>query len=194
MAEDAPFVTPDWSAPLYLERRLSEVPSDAWVKGMYLNALADDMQAAGRPPKNPRRWVAFKNVPMREWLELLVEATAAIHPRSPPREALRRMGQKGYQTFAKSIAGRVLIDLGGVELASALRVIPAIYRNVSAGSCEIDIDAKRRIAIARLRNIWDWPDAWQVGLFEGGCLAFREVGTVRVRLHSICDADLEIKW
>lgn len=194
MADDGPFLAPDWTAPLYLERRLNEVPRDAWVKGMYLNGLVDDMIAAGKAPAKPRRWVAFKNVPMREWLELLVEASAAIHPRAPPREALRRLGQKGYQTFAKSIAGRVLIDLGGVEFASALRVIPSIYRNVSAGSCDIDVDPKKRIAIARLRNIWDWPDAWQVGLFEGGLLAFREAGTVRVRLLSMCDADLEIKW
>lgn len=192
MGEEPPFVVPDWSAPLDLERRLSSVPSDAWVKGMYLNGLVDDMRAAGK--SHPGKWVGFKNVPMREWLELLAVASAAIHPRVPAREALRRLGQKGYQTFAKSIAGRVLIDLGGVEFASALRVIPAIYRNVSAGSCEMVVDREKRTAIARLRNIWDWPDAWQVGLFEGGLLAFKETGTVRVRNRSMCDADLQIQW
>jgi uncharacterized protein (TIGR02265 family) len=186
------FSLPDWNAPLELERRLREVPPTAWVKGMYLNQLVEDMRAAGKP--HPGRWVAFKNVPMREWLELLVEASAAIHPRVPPREALRRLGQKGYQTFAKSIAGRVIIDLGGVDLASALRVIPTIYRNVSAGSCEIEIDRERRTAVARLRGIWDWPDAWQVGLFEGGMIAFKQRGTVKVRSLSPCDADLELKW
>ena len=86
------------------------------------------------------------------------------------------------------------LRLGGVDFASALRVIPAIYRNVSAGSCEMEIDRRNGIAIARLRGIWDWPDAWQVGLFEGGLLAFREVGTVRVRNRSLCEADLEIRW
>ncbi len=192
MNEGAPFLAPDWNAPLDLERRLRAVPDSAWVKGMYLNQLVDDMRAAGK--EHSGKWVGFKNVPMREWLALLVQASEALHPRVPPREALRRLGQKGYQTFAKSIAGRVIIDLGGVELASALRVIPTIYRNVSAGSCAIEIDRAKRTATARLRGIWDWPDAWQVGLFEGGMLAFKERGTVKVRNLSMSDADLEMRW
>ena len=45
-----------------------------------------------------------------------------------------------------------------------------------------------------LRQAWDFPEAWQVGVFEGGLRAFGKKGQVRVCVRSISEVDLELVW
>src|SRR4051812_34639258 len=102
------FIAPDFSAPLQLEERVRGPGSQATVRGMFIQGVVDQVKAAtGRTPGRSR-YLAFSDYPGREWMELLVDCAALLHPRLPPREALRRMGRRTYPIFAESTVGRVL--------------------------------------------------------------------------------------
>ncbi len=190
----APFLLPTFAAPLDLESRLPRVPPDATVKGMFFQSVADEAKAASGVTVGRGRWVAFKDYPTREWLTLLVECARLVHPRVSPRESLRRLGQNAYPTFLSSTVGRVLMSVADNDLALALRQVPRIYAvSGNTGRAELGELTEGR-AIIQLRNVWDFTDSWQVGVFEGGMRAFRKQGSVLVRALSICDADLELTW
>jgi hypothetical protein len=44
------------------------------------------------------------------------------------------------------------------------------------------------------RNIWNFPESYQVGAVEGACRAFDQEPRVLMRVHSECDLDLLIRW
>ena len=48
-------------------------------------------------------------------------------------------------------------------------------------------------ARVELRQIWSFPDAYQVGVFEGAMLALDIEGEVQLRVLSPCDADFEVR-
>lgn len=46
-----------------------------------------------------------------------------------------------------------------------------------------------------LRDIWNFADCYQAGVFEGAMESFRVVGTVRVEtLERPCDVNLHLEW
>lgn len=188
------FVLPDLDAPLDLEARLAQVPAAASLKGMFLQSVADEARAASGVTAGRGRWVAFKDYPISEFLKLLVECGKLTHPRASPREGIRRLGARAYPTFAESTVGRVIMSVAGSNFDLALRQAPRIYA-VSGNTTTAQVT---RVgdghAIVHLRSAWDFPESWQVGVFEGAMRIFRRTGTVRVRTLSICDVDLELTW
>ena len=49
-------------------------------------------------------------------------------------------------------------------------------------------------AVLGLRDIWDYLDAWHVGIYEGALAAFGVEGEVRVRSFDLQNGDLEIRY
>ena len=188
------FTLPDTTAPLDLEERLAKLPAGLTVKGMFLKSIGDAAAAVSRAKHGRGHWLAFKDYPLQEWLQLLVECGRVVHPRASPREGIRRLGQRAYPAFAESNVGRVVMSIAGNNLAAALRQAPRAYA-VSSNSATLEIGSMTEgSAILHLRGAWDFPEAWGIDVFEGVIQAFRRQGTVRVRTLSLCDVDLEITW
>jgi uncharacterized protein (TIGR02265 family) len=188
------FTVPNTGAPLDLEQRLAKVPPTTTVKGMFMQAIADEARAVSGATQGRGRWLAFKDYPLREWLTLLVDCARAAHPRVSAREGIRRLGQNAYPMFARSTIGKVVMSVAGDNFALALRQVPRVYA-VSGNGVTAELAEQREgRAIVQLRGVWDFPDAWQVGAFEGALDAFRKEGSVRVRILSLCDVDLELTW
>lgn len=188
------FTTPDLNAPLELAARIAAVPATASVKGMFLQSIAEAARAASGKTAGRGKWLAFKDYPYQEWLGLLVECAELAHPRVAPREGMRRLGQGAYDTFVNSTIGRVVMSVAGSSLPLALRQVPRIYSlSGTVGTAEVSAVTDVS-AMVHLRGVWDFVDAWHVGVYEGGMRAFRRQGAVRVRLLSMCDADLELTW
>jgi uncharacterized protein (TIGR02265 family) len=56
------------------------------------------------------------------------------------------------------------------------------------------VERGERRARVELRQIWPFPDAYQVGVFEGALQAIDLAGEVQVRVLSPCDVDFEVTW
>ena len=188
------FTLPDTEAPLDLEERLAKLPAGMTVKGMFMKSVGDAATAVSRTKHGRGHWMGFKDYPVQEWLELLVECGRVVHPRASPREGIRRLGQSAYPTFAESTVGKVVMSVAGNNLAAALRQAPRAYA-VSGNGATLEIGSVAEgSALLHLRNAWDFPEAWGLGVFEGVIQAFHRQGTVRTRTLSICNVDLELTW
>jgi uncharacterized protein (TIGR02265 family) len=188
------FRLPDFEAPLDLEARIKDMPSTAIVKGMFFQSLDDAAYAACGKHVGRGKWLAFKDYPVREWIRVLHDAAALAEPNVPRREGIRRLGATGYPTFAESMVGRVLLNFASRDFGAVLRLAPRIYALTgNSGTLSIEPLGDRKV-IVQLRGYWDWIDAWHLGVFEGGMKALGVVGTVRVRIRSMCDGDLLVEW
>jgi uncharacterized protein (TIGR02265 family) len=190
----ASFQLPDFEVPLDLETRLDEAPEDGRVKGMFFQSILEQVAAAGASYPTEQRYFGFKDYPLRDFLRILGEAAPLAHPGESPREALRRVGRQVYPTFVQSMVGKVLFGMVGDDFSAALSLAGKAYRiSQTVGSAEVGENEAGR-AIIHLRDVWAFPDAYQVGIYEGGLDVFGLEGEVRVRLLSSCDADLEVRW
>jgi uncharacterized protein (TIGR02265 family) len=191
---DPDFSPPDFTEPLDLAERLTQVPRGHSIKGMFLQSLVDQAKAAAGRTPGRGRYLPFKDYTFTEWMELMVECAACAHPRVTAREGMRRLGQKAYPTFTESTLGKVVMSVAGIDLVSAFRLTPRIYgMSGKSGTVEITNLAEGR-AVVHLRGMWDFPTAWHVGVFEGGIRAFGKTPLVKVRSFSKCDADIEARW
>ncbi len=190
---DEEFRVPDFSAPLDTRARIATAPEDGWVRGMFFHEIASRAATRLGRPVARERYVGFKAYPLREYLHLLVEAAGILHPDAPIREGLRRIGHLAYPTFAASTVGGILFSVAG-DFVGALRLASQAFRvAVHPGRVEI-----RRVegkgAIAELRSMYSFAEAYQVGVFEGAMTAFGVTGDVRVRVLSVSEVDLRLTW
>ncbi len=188
------FGNPDVWAPIELEAHLAALPPSATVKGMFLSNIAElaENRAGKRPGR--KRYVAFSNYPMREMVELLPAAAELAYPGLPVREGMRRLGRQAYPTFSSSTLGRVVMSVAGNDPRSALHLAPKAYRLIgNAGTAKV-VDRSDREAVLQLRGVWAWPESYNVGVHEGALDALGVDGEVLVRVLSLCDADLLVRW
>ncbi len=188
------FNEPNTLAPLELEARIAALPANATVKGMFLSSISDlvEERAGQRPGR--KRYVAFANYPLREMIELLPKAAELAYPGRPVREGMRRLGRMAYPTFASSTVGRVVMSIAGEDPRAALHAAPKAYRLVGNTGAARVLDTGDGEAILELRGVWGWPESYNVGVHEGALDALGVDGEVKVRVMSLCDADLLIRW
>jgi uncharacterized protein (TIGR02265 family) len=191
-----PFSLPDLSAPLDLAERLRDMPPGAAAKGMFFQSMVDAARAAAGHAPGRERYVAFKDYPMDEFMTVMAECAVLVFPHVPPRDAIRRLALNAYAKFEESTIGRVLTSVAGRNFHATLRLVPRMYAvTIHPGHGEVAMGAiEERRAEVLIRGLWDFPDAWHVGVFEGGMRVFGKTGEVRVRVHSRCDVDLELSW
>jgi uncharacterized protein (TIGR02265 family) len=127
-------------------------------------------------------------------MELLVESARLAYPRVPVREGMRRLGQLTYPRAASSTVGKIVFSAVGRNIGAAVRLLPRFYAAFGRKGSVTVSDVTDGGAFVQLRGFWDFPEAYQVGVFEGGITAFGRTGTVRVESLSFCDADFEITW
>jgi len=187
------FVHPDFSGELQLAERVRGLPRRAHVKGMFLKGIVDRADAVGVRLDCPR-YIAFKDYPVSEYLELLAKAAALVHPDVTPLDGLRRLGHTVYPTFISSTIGRVTMAVAGRDMRAAVSLAPRAY-TIAGNTARIEIlSLTKRSARLAFRNVWDWPGAYQVGIMEGAFDAYDVEGEVLVKIHSLCDAELYLEW
>src|SRR4051794_11113794 len=116
------FLPPSWEAPLDVGAYLAATPAHATSKGMFTAALVTEAKRRGIALKHARdHYVAFKDYPMAEHMQVLCEASRAFFPGLPLRRGLRALGRDAYATFNNSMIGKVTLDSAS-DIPSALRV------------------------------------------------------------------------
>lgn len=187
------FVRPDWSLPLDLEDRLAKVPEAATVKGMFFSGPID--LAAKKTAKHVGRdrYVAFKDYPLTEHLEVLAQCAKLAYPREPARSALRRLGHDAYRTFVESLAGRALFAVAARSWEDGLTLVSRAYGITGPVGTGRVVEASASGAVIALRGIWNFPDSYHLGVFEGAISQYGKAGEIWVRVHGLADVDLQIR-
>lgn len=188
------FVEPDFGAPIDFEARLKAVPADATVRGMFLQLLLEGISGEAALAVRGRRYVSFKNYPMRDYVELLaISCTKSVRGLAHG-ECVRRLGRTVYPKYASTITGTAIFAAAGRSFRRMLELCPAAYR-ISTPTAAVSIlsieDGRARVA---LRRLWNLPDLHQVGIFEGAMDVCGAVGSVLVERHSPCDVDFDVRW
>ena len=188
------FVAPDWDAPLDVAAYVDVMPPNARIKGMYPTAIVDAARArAIALPTARERYLAFQDVPMREYATLLVEAARAFFPEATLRSGLRRLGRASHGVFAQSVVGRVVLSTVS-DLPGALSACAKAYA-ISAPPSHAELleigDAR---AIFALANVYSFLDSHHVGVLEGIANSCGVRVATRLRLSSLFDGEIELTW
>ncbi len=188
------FRFPDWRAPIDLADRVRRAPAEHTVKGMFFQQALEAACSATGEARAPSRYAPFEDYPLRDWLGLLVRAAEVAYPGEPVREGLRRIGRRAREAFASSVIGNVLLSPVDHDVSARLRLAPRIYRMMGrGGSVDASFPTPTR-ALLHLRDVWDFPDAYHVGIFESVLCALGISGQVRVRVLGQASADIEVSW
>lgn len=186
------FDWPDYSAPLHVAPRAARCPVEGAVKGMFFQSIIDEVARRGGRRVGRDRYVAFRGYPLREWLELLPEAAVAAYPALGPREGMRRFGQRAFDVFTASMAGRVLFSMAGRNVRMAVSLTGRAFDVIGSHGAVSVLENDEGRAVFGLSDMWDYIDAWHVGVYEGALAAFGLTGEVRVRMHDLANGDLEL--
>lgn len=191
------YTAPRFDTDIDTEVYLGRVPPDAYCKGMFFHDVLDavrsvDPDAARRLAR--RRYLHFKDYPLREHMELTDEAVRLLYPGLPTREAMRRLGWLAYPTFVESMIGRVVFGVLGKDLDRIFEVGPKSF----------DVSLTRGRAVATrlghghwqyaFRDIYGYLDAYYVGVVEGPIRHHRLTPDVRVHLTTLSDGVMDIRW
>lgn len=176
-----------------LVSHIDRTPGGHTVKGMYLAGILDALDA--RKVRRPDfRVQAFRDYPLRQYMELLLDAAVTLYPNQPIRAALISLGRLAIPTFASSIVGGVIMGTVGRSWDIALKCVSKGYQvSLRPGNATVTGMSDGR-AVLQLREVWNFPDSYQVGVVEGLLEWCDLQGSVTARVLAPCDVDLEIEW
>ncbi|MEM9191362.1 MAG: DUF2378 family protein [Myxococcota bacterium] len=194
LSPGSPFCRPTFTGPLDLEERLGRAPSDGQVKGMFFRGIAEESSRLAGERVGRERYVLFRGYPLREWLEFMPAAARAAYPHVDPREGMRRFGHGAFGVFLKSTAGRVLFSMAGQNPGIAVGLTGRAFEMIgSHGRVEM-LENEQGRAILAFEEMYDWVEAWHVGIIEGALRAFGASGEVRAKMHDIANGQLEVHY
>jgi uncharacterized protein (TIGR02265 family) len=186
------FAEVDLQAPLDVEARIDATPLTATVKGMFIEPLARSARQSGIACEP--RYLAFREYPLRDFMRLLASCARTRHPGVPTRQAFRRLGRDAFPALTSSVAGRVIFTFAHGDARGALRLAPEGYK-LSLSHCSVRTRlSTREQVVLELRDVWNFPECYHVGVVEGGCMAFGPQPRIRTRVLSPCSVDMLIRW
>jgi uncharacterized protein (TIGR02265 family) len=193
------FVEPPWRAALDVEHELRAVPADAKISGMFMAPLLLELKRTDPDGAVPRaRYVPFNFYPLREHVQLLLDASQRVYPDRPLRMALRTLGRGAPSAFTASTLGKVV--LGSTQgVHDRIAAIAKGYElNMRPGSATIIENVPGRIVV-RLDYVHYFLDSHHVGVFEGTMKQAGVAGRVLIaaRDHAApphASADLLLEW
>ena len=187
------FVDPDWSAPIDFAERLAAIPPGAMVRGMFVQLLVDAIGPTNMAKRPAKRYYAFKNYPLREYVELL--GFAAEHMRKKaPADCVRRLGWRVYPNYAKTITGTAIFAVAGHDFYRMIELAPTAYQ-VSLQPAEVHISTlEPQYALVQLRNLYNVPEFHQVGIWEGAMQTCGVQGQIKTEVIDYGAVNFEIRW
>lgn len=187
------FRDPDWTGPLDLEQRLETLSADAMTYGFAFRGAVEDLVAKNGSDGGYPDHGAFARYPIRDFIRFVADIAPKLHPDVPIREALRQMGRRQLPRIRENSAGRMILAVAGNRLESAFKVVGRLYQLMSAAEATL-VESGPGFALVRVRNIWTFPYAYQLAVYEGALEMYGHRGSVRYREHSICDYDYLVEW
>lgn len=142
-----------------------------------------------------RRWIAFKQCPLRDFIRLAHNVAQIAYPKSSEGEGLRRIGHSAYPNFESTMAGRIAIFAFGDSLEDVLRASPKAYRLALPHATITTEPLGPRHFRMELRNVASFVDTYQCGVIEGCVTAFGFGPDVRIQMGpGPIDAVYDVTW
>lgn len=186
------FATADLTRAFDVEAYLALVPHGATIKGMFWNDL--QRVAAGVGIKFTGHYATFNDYPLVDYMRSVARLARIASPSAPILDGIRLIGRRAFVTLSQSLTGRVLFAMAGRDLPATLGLVSEAYKRcLNPGAARL-LEIRPGYAVIELRSIWNFPKAYQVGVFEKAIEHFGHVGTVQMRLLSPCDADYLLEW
>jgi uncharacterized protein (TIGR02265 family) len=161
---------------------------------MYVNGLYQTLTMMGCEIVDQEKITAFRDYPLQDYMELLLDGAISLYPKSSVNQGLRELGQLGIPMFAKSIVGGVIMGTVGKSWELALKCVSRGYEvSLKPGKAVVAEMSSNR-ALVQLRNVWNFGETYQVGMIEGLMQWCDLNGTVTAEAKTACDVDLKIEW
>jgi len=177
---------------LECQARIQDAPDAGTVRGLYFSEILRLVPALRSC--NRRRYVPFSKYPLREYMQLLVDAAQFAHPGKEPERALRELGMTTYGTFAASMAGASLLSSPAFHDGRLLDLAPQAYPlTIEPGSVEI-VSRSTHDAVVKLRDLWTFPESFQKGVWLGAMRMLGIDGSIDVIRHGWCSVDFHVRW
>lgn len=171
--------------------RIALAPESGTVRGLFFR---DILRLAPQLQATRARYLPFSSYPMREYMALLLDGARAAFPGQPPAAALRRMGHGVYEAFAASLAGSALFGIIQHEYIRVLELTPKAYPlTMTPGNVEVHFESDTH-AVARLREVWPFPESFHLGIWEGAYRVLSVSGEVQVVPLTRSSVDLHLRW
>ena len=186
------FHTIDWNAPIDVEALTRLVPANARVKGVFFHtAVKEAQEKTGRAPGRPS-YGALTDYPSEELVRVLAECARLLHPDLTLKLALRTLGRRVFENLKETTAGTFLFSVAGRNVRSAFKLVNRAYKLFSTNGTGSFVEGTDGSVTIELRNIWTFPDAYHIGIFEGAMAAYGAKADLTVRRRSACDVDLRV--
>lgn len=182
---------------LNLRERLARAPKDGLVKGWLIHSTIENAKRKGVELSMDRKYLGFKDYPVNEYLELLGQAALRLQGDGSPKDALRELGRGVHASFSRSLVGKVVLaglGSGHDGARTGLRWITRVYKMTSNHASASIEEPADRVAVVALSNVWSFPDAYHVGIFEGAAAGFGGKVTVKTSDVSLSSATLTFTW
>lgn len=187
------FREPDWSHTVDFAARLAAVPEHASMRGMFIQSLLASATPEVQAKYAARRYIAFKNYGMREYVQVLQDACEAA-PRQSHAQVLRKLGWGIYPNYAKTITGTAIFAVAGRSFQRMIEVSPAAYRiGLAPATVTVQTLGERHARVA-LRECWNVPEFHQVGIWEGAMQVCGVEGEIKVEAIGFGAVDFDISW
>jgi uncharacterized protein (TIGR02265 family) len=201
VAKALDFRGPKLTHDIDVDRHLRACPSESTTQGVFFRYIRDSIEADfGASPRllaglETADWMAFRKYPMRDFIRLSVNAARIAHTGEALSEGLRRLGWLAFQSFSTTMAGRVVLFAFGERLENMISALPKAYAvSVPGAVIETEELGPRRYRIT-MKNLYNFVDAYHLGVLEGAILAMGFQPTITVRAGDrLCDAIFEGGW
>lgn len=188
------FKTPDWNAPFDASTELFAIPDQAKVRGMFFGFVHESLERARISGVSAPRPGAFEWAPMRDYVQLLIDAAPRLHPGLPPREQLRRVGWTLFDDFERTMVGKAIFAVAGRDFRRIVTLASKAY-SVSYDPCVLQGHMQSdRVAIVTMDPVYVLPDCYQVGAWEGAARFAGQSATIRIDRKGAGRASLEIQF
>lgn len=196
------FEVPSWEADVPIDAVLRACPRQLSTRGVFFQCICEQVrEQRGLEPDglfdglSRRQWVVFQSYPLRDFIQLAHNAARLLVGVRSTGEGLRRLGWAAYPSFARTMAGRVVLYALGEELDDVLQVAPKAYEVALPGAFVTSRRLAARHWRLEMRDVYNFVERYQYGVLEG---AIREHGyepQIRLRQHArSCDVDFDVRW
>ncbi len=164
------------------------------TKGMFFSDYVKELSALGETW--PKRYVAFKEYPVKELVGLVERLAQRRAPDKPLRETWHAISRNQYPALRASVVGKVLFGIVGNDPEAVLRLAARGYAVALSGAGPVSvIDVSHEHVRAELRGQSLPLEGWHSGVWAGaleslGC----EMTSVSVDLDDEFNGLIELRW
>ena len=187
------FIAPRFTDALDVEGMKRLVPANATCKGLVAESALDALRAA-RLPLPPVKFVAFRDYPLIDVMDLFVAAAITLSPGVPLRTALRTLGNGLFPKFTNSLLGRVMYGVFGGNVMAILRLANKSFEQTqNTGKLSTHVLDRTSVRLG-FSTTYTFLDSYHVGVVEGTLKACGVDGEVLVKMTSPTDGDMLVRW